>query len=322
MHFVYSIVFAFLCLLPPSAHAQPQVDSLALRQLIDFSRETQTDEFLLLHEGRVVYHWQNVYCDSTHYHTASMVKSWTGLVVGMLIDRGVIASEDEPVCRYLPDWADGCRHDITIRQLLTMSAGINRRSGAAGILAETDIRAYALGVHMDTLPDISFAYSNESVQLLGLLIERVTGKRAGEVFREWLFAPLGMSDTRLGQDAVGNDIVFGGAVTTVADAAKIGLLMANKGRYDGQQVVSSSWIERSLTPSRLAPYYGYLWWLDHNDTHPNFAAMGDYGQLIIVFPEQELVFVRRQSCNKATSGNMRWMGPKFLAMVAGVVKGS
>jgi CubicO group peptidase (beta-lactamase class C family) len=236
------------------------------------------------------------------------------------VDKGLILSEEDLVCNYLPEWKDGCENKVTIKNLLTMSAGLNRRSGAFGILAEENMNQYAQNVELDTLPNIRFNYSNESVQLLGLAIEKITGMSANDYFSQVLFEPLGMDSTRLGKDPIGNDIVFGGAITTIENASKIGLLMINKGRHNNDQIVSESWIRKSTSPSEKASYYSYLWWLDNNSENRNFAATGVFGQMTIVFPDLELLYLRRQSCNKDISGNMKWMGPKFLELLASIIK--
>ena len=299
--------------------ASAQINRAALDSLRQFSQATYTDEFMLIHQDEVVYHWQNPDCDAPTFNTASMVKSWTGLVIGNLIDRGLIKSEEDLVCQYIPEWQDGCEYDVTIQDLLMMSAGINRKRGAEGILDEVDMNAYAKNVELDTLPGVRFNYSNASVQLLGIVIEEASGKAAAKVFEEVLFEPLGMDSTSLYQDEAGNDIVYGGATTTLQDASKIGQLMLNEGRYQGQQIVPESWVKKSVSPSKQADFYGYLWWLDNNSKHKNFAATGDFGQMTIVFPGLDLVYLRQQSCNKDVSGNMTWMGPRFLEMIADVV---
>ncbi len=296
-----------------------KIDSSKLEKLIDFSRNTYTDEIMVMWKNQVVCNWINDNCDSVSFNTASMIKSWTGLVIGILLDEGLISSEEDLVCKYIPEWKDGCEYEITIKNLLTMSAGLNRRRGSEGILAVEDMHQFALNIQLDTLPNIKFNYSNESVQLLGIVIEKVTGKSANDYFHEVLFDPLDMKSSRLGKDPMGNDVVFGGAITTIGDAVKIGILMTNGGRYDGKQIISEAWINKSLVPSEFAPYYGFLWWLDNNSENKNFAATGDFGQMTIIFPNIDLIYLRRQSCNKKLSGNMKWMGPDFLKLVAGIV---
>jgi len=295
-----------------------RINSSNLETLIKYCDSTYADEILIVHKNKIVKHWKNEGCDSVLFNTASMVKSWTGIVIGILIDKGMIKSVNDYVCQYIPEWEDGCDHKVTIKNLLTMSAGLNRRRNL-GIISKDDMNQYAMSVKLDTLPNIRFGYSNESVQLLGIIIERVTGKKAQDYFNEVLFGPLEMSSTTLFTDKKGNDMVFGGAKTTILDAMKIALLYTNNGLYKGKSIVSKKWINESLEPSEFAPYYGYLWWLDNQSEDKNYAAQGDFGQLTIIFPNLDLIFLRQQSCNKTISGNMTFMGPAFLKLITGIV---
>ncbi|HAD11567.1 MAG TPA: hypothetical protein DCF33_03920 [Saprospirales bacterium] len=306
---------------PGLAFAQNfHADTAQIRQLITFCQHSMADEVLLLHHNQPIAHWRNPDCDSVYMGTASMVKSWTGLVLGCMIDRRLIGSVDDPVCQYLPEWKPGCEKDVRIRHLLTMSGGLNRRGGR-GVLSKAYMNAYVLQLSPDTFPDIRFSYSNESVQLLGMLMEKAAGKSGDQLFRECLFEPLGMDSTTLTRDSAGNVIFYGGCRTTVEDAAQVGQLMLNKGLHNGRQIVSAPWIARSVSPSDRAPYYGFLWWLDNQSAHKNYAATGDLGQMTIVFPDLELVFIRRQQCDLSPeSVAMRWMGPDFLALLSSTVK--
>lgn len=315
----FAILISFLSSTMMLAQQPIEVDQVQLDKLIEFSKKSYADEIMIIHQNSIICNWKNIDCDSLLYNTASMSKSWTGLVVGILIDRGLISGVDEAVCKYLPEWEDGCKHDVRISHLLNMTSGLNKRRGSEGLLAAPDINNFVLNIQLDTMPGIRFQYSNESVQLLGLIIERVTGKSANEYFHEVLFDPLGMDSTNLVKDPSGNYAVLGGAKTTVQDASKIGILMLQGGIFEGRQVVSQEWVNLSITPSSLAPFYGYLWWLDNNSNNKNYAATGDFGQLTIVFPDLKLVYIRKQACNKDKSGNMPWMGPAFLEMITNVI---
>lgn len=298
---------------------QSKTNTQKIDDLLKYLQKHKADEILIQHKGKEIVHWVNKDCDDKVMRTASMVKSWTGLVVGIMIDKQLIKDENELVCTYIPEWKDGCKHNVTIKNLLTMTAGFNRRPGATGILVEENMNHYVLNTRLDRKPNIRFNYSNESVQLLGVLIERVTKKTANAYFKEVLFDPIDMKNTTLTKDKSGNYIVFGTARTTVKDAAKIGDLMKNNGVYNGKRIVSEEWVKKSTQPSEKANYYGYLWWLDYNSKHKNFAATGDFGQVTIVFPELDLVFVRRQSCNKKPNENMSWMSSDFLKLLSGIV---
>ncbi|AEE51098.1 beta-lactamase [Haliscomenobacter hydrossis DSM 1100] len=310
--FILLLLYGLLQAQSPAA----TIDPLQVQKLIRFCDSSKADEIMLLHRDKVVLNWRNPHCDSLYMGTASMIKSWTGLVLGILIDRKLIKSVEDKVCTYLPEWKEGCTKNVTIQHLVSMSAGLNRK-GARGVLSKTSMNKYVLGLTLDTLPDVRFNYSNESVQLLGLVIEKVSKKPLDRVFADLLFKPLGMDSTRMSRDSAGNALAFGGGITTLQDAAQVGLLMHNMGQYRGRQIVSEQWVKASITPSKRAPYYGYLWWLDNTSKHKNYAATGDLGQMTIVFPELDLIFLRRQNCDLSPASlSMRWMGPQFLELIA------
>jgi len=153
-----------------------------------------------------------------------------------------------------------------------------------------------------------------------MVIENASGMKADDVFQKYLFDPLGMDSTHLVSDEAGNDIVFGGTKTTIRDAAQVGKLMMQDGKFNGKQLVSEEWIKASLTPGKHASYYGYLWWLDNVSPHHNYAATGDGGQLTIVYPELDLLFLRNQTCFPEGGHSMPWMGPYFLNLISDIVK--
>lgn len=304
-----------------SQNFDSEIDYQKLNKLIAFcDTTTEATEVLIFHRNKELIYWRDSACPNYGMNTSSMVKSWTGLVVGILIDKKIIDSINTPVSKFIPDWKPGIDNGITIKHLVSMTAGIDRRSGAQGILAEKDMKKYLLSFKPDTLPDVRFGYSNESVQLLGMVIESATGMNADAVFRKYLFQPLGMDSTHLAKDEAGNDIVFGGAQTTIRDAAQIGKLMMQKGSFNNEQVVSKNWISESLTPGKHAPYYGYLWWLDNVSSNSNYAATGDGGKLTIIYPELDLMFLRNQSCFPKGGHSMPWMGPYFLELIADIVR--
>lgn len=295
------------------------IDNHNLNDLLEFCDSTYADKVLILHRDSVIAYFQNPKCDSLYMNTASMVKSWTGLVVGNLVYRDLIDNVKDPVCKYLPEWKAGCKNNVTIEHLLTMTSGLAKMQPSESALVAKDINHFVLQLQPDRSPGLRFSYSNEGVQLLGILIEKVSGMTANEYFSKYLFHPLGMDSTALSRDRAGNDIVFGGCRTTIEDASKIGLLMLNKGKLHGQRIVSESWIDKSITPTKLVPYYGYLWWIDSGND--NYAAMGDFGQITIVFPKLKLLFLRQQSCkNNDGKYNMNWMGPEFLNKLSSIIK--
>ncbi|HMQ06159.1 MAG TPA: serine hydrolase [Saprospiraceae bacterium] len=297
------------------------IDPQKLQELIHMNDSLYANEILVYYKGDKVLYWRDSTCNVTNMIASSMLKSWTGLAFGTLLDRGIIKSLDELTCNWLPEWKEGCEKQVTLRHLITMTSGFNRRGGARGILAQDDHYQYLMNTKMDTVPNIRFGYSNESVQLLGMILERASGMEANEYYRKYLFEPLGMNSTTLWKDQAGKSwITYGGTTTTIHDAAKIGLLLRGKGNYNGQQIVSEAWIHQSLQPSHLVPYYGYLWWIDNQSKHKNVAASGDPGNYMIWFPNLDLLFIRNQACLTGMEYNSsRWMGPSFISKISDIV---
>lgn len=330
-HIKYILKHCHVCLLLVSSKnglPQSPVNTTPLEKLIQYCDSTKADEILLTKDNNVVCNWKrmefksvqmeeaSMACGSPYLYTASMVKSWTGLLIGVLMDKKMIHSVNDLACTYLPEWTIGCKDSITIKHLLTMTAGFDRL-GANGILSKGNANQFALNLKTKFKPGTRFNYSNESVQLLGMIIEHVTNLPAEKAFDKYLFAPLDMDSTSFAKDSVGNTIVYGGCTTTVYNAHKIAQLMLNKGKYKSTQVISSAWIEESISVKNVVNYYGYLWWIDRNSKYFNYAAMGDLGQITILFPEWNAVFIRKQSCDLSPQSiHMSWMGPAFIQLIA------
>lgn len=297
------------------------IDQKKLEELIHFNDSLYANEVLVIYKGEEIAYWRDEACENRGMGTASMLKSWTGLAFGTLLDQGLIGNLEEPACKWLPEWKEGCDNNVTLRHLITMTSGFNRRSGAKGILGQDDNYSYLMETRLDTMPGIRFGYSNESVQLLGMVLERASGMDAQTYFKKHLFAPLGMDSTTLVKDRAGkNWVTYGGCLTTIRDVAKIGMLLRQNGQYNGKQIVSENWINDSLTPSALAPYYGQLWWIDGNSDHFNVAAMGDPGVMMIWFPGLDLLFLRNQACKTEMKySSALWMGPHFIRKISEIV---
>lgn len=206
---------------------------------------------------------------------------------------------------------------------MTMTAGIDKRRGVKGpkraIFLEDDFNEFVTSIEPDTLPGIRWSYSNESVQLLAPVIESASGSTAQECFQTYLFEPLGMDSSALFTDPAGNAVTFGGAKTTLRDFLKVAQLMMNDGKLNGKRLLPEGWVEDSTTPTAQNAYYGLLWWCDPG--LGNFSAMGDFGQLCVVYPREKLVYLRYQTCrNQDQSQNLNWMGPQFFEMIRNTVQ--
>ena len=253
--------------------------------------------------------------DATSKHDMrSVSKSAISLLVGIAIDRKLIASADEPVVKFFPDYSSVKSpgwDNITLRHLLTMSSGMRWDEGRAWtdpkndepyLGSEADPVRYVLSKPIAAPPDTVWTYNGGGTDLLGNVIERVSGKPLEAFAREMLFAPLGISDWEWMKYRNEKIASAAGLRLRPRDAAKLGQLVLNKGDWNGRQIVSTRWIEQSVTPRFQAIglfgglfYYGQQWWMGRTLSGDKdvkwVAAQGLGGQRIVVIPELDLVMV-------------------------------
>jgi CubicO group peptidase (beta-lactamase class C family) len=137
-------------------------------------------------------------------------------------------------------------------------------------------------------PGTNWYYGDGNPQLISGLIHQLTGKTESEFAEEYLFGPLGI--TNYLWENTHDSLTLGsiGLWLTPRDMAKIGLLMANKGMWNGTRVVSDSWVKESTRKQSMYSNYGYYWYPVEDKA---FYAEGHGGQLIWVYPEYDLVVV-------------------------------
>jgi len=201
----------------------------------------------------------------------------------------LIKDLDAPVVSYFPEDADLRAPDkdrITLRHLLTMSAGLNS----------------------DRAPGVSFAYNDSETELIGAILKKVTGKTVDVLAQENIFAPLGIKDVEWYKSPFnGLPMSSSGLNLRPRDWAKIGQLVLNRGVWEGKQIVPASWVVQSTTEQIKTEEplsYGYQWWLgrslDKDRVVQWIAARGFNSQKTIIIPALDMVVVinaSRQSKN-------------------------
>lgn len=251
---------------------------------------------------------------TTKHDMRSVTKSVTSLLVGIAIDRKLIAGVDEPVLKFFPNTAAVKQPGwdaITLRHLLTMSSGIkwdealswtDPKNDGPHLVSEADPIGYVLARPVVAPPDVLWIYNGGGTELLGNIVEHVSGKPLEAFAREALFQPLGIADFEWKAYKNGKIAAAAGLRLRPRDAAKIGQLVLNRGQWNGQQVVSADWIAQSITPRFQAVgyfggtlFYGYQWWMGRSLARGKdikwVAAFGWGGQRIFIVPELDLVMM-------------------------------
>lgn len=250
----------------------------------------------------------------------SVTKSVTSLLVGIAADRDLLDVDDR-VAEYVPEWEGTASAGVTVRDILSNTSGRHwdQRSDYIGMaLRARDKTAYAIALGQDAAPGQRWVYNNSAVQVLEAVLESATNQPVAMFAEQNLFAPAGMDDTVLGDDAAGNANLFAGMRTTCADLGRLGQLVLQRGSVDGKQVISAEYLaDATGGPSTsLNAAYGLLWWLNHPGpaVMPGAAtggevvradgpvvpaapgdttwAVGFHQQILVVIPSRNAVAVR------------------------------
>jgi CubicO group peptidase (beta-lactamase class C family) len=255
--------------LPAPAPGKESIAPEALQKAIDYVDSRGTVALLVWQGGMLqLAHYGKGFGPSSLTDTASMHKSVMGILYGAALRDGFIKSIDDPASRYLPEWADDDRARITIRDLMTMTSGLENPIGFAPdspgtkLMLSDDIAAAALSRKAVAPPNTVFDYDNANSEALGIILQRATGMRYAAYLSRTLLAPIGAGDARVWLDRPdGMAHTFCCLQLAAEDWLRIGLLLKDRGRAEGRQVIPADWIDRMTTASDRNPNYGLQIWL-------------------------------------------------------------
>ncbi len=225
----------------------------------------------------------------------SVGKSFYSAAIGIAIDEGWITSLDQKASELLTEWVGTNKENITIRNMLEMRAGLPANTN---VFFEVDQTAHALTLQPVNTPGTTFLYSNANSQLFELLLLRATGLTAHAYLTEKVLTPIGIDTNQVGLwfDRTGiNPMSYCCIDMRAEDFARFGLLYARGGAWDGVQVISSAYVNESLSPQ--SDFYGLQWWVLNQSFFSAAvpisvsAALGLDGQKIYVWTEEDVVLV-------------------------------
>lgn len=283
----------------------------------DFLESTRTTGLMVLQGDTIIYekYFNGLEKGTTHI-SWSVAKSVVATLLGIAYEDGLINSLQDPITKYLPQLSESGYNEVRIKDILNMSSGVGfnedyrdfnsdiNRFGRAFALGSS-YESFALSLKREREPGTYNHYVSIDTQVLGMLLEKVTGKRLSVYLKEKLWDPMGMEfDAQWIIDKTGMELALGGLNITLRDYAKMGLLYLQKGKWKGQQIVPEEWIKLATSPD--APHlmpgrdnpkssnrygYGFQWWTPEKPMNDFFAA-GIYNQYIYVHPDKDLVIVK------------------------------
>lgn len=235
----------------------------------------------------------------------SVAKSIMSIGAGIALDMGLIESLDIPICKWIPQFNEGrdmLHRAITLRHLLTMTSGIYWNGGihyhcpmVVQMRRSHDWISHIADCAVTELPGTKFVYKEWDVILLAKVLDVVCGDMY-DFIDENLYTPLEIESEKwykspcgvfysIAEGDEGEEESWGNL--NALDMLKLGQLFLDKGVWNGQQILSESYISQAISPSKCDSGYGLLWWRGDNW----YGCRGYGGQSITVLPEHEIIVV-------------------------------
>lgn len=240
-------------------------------------------------------------------------KTVLSLAVGRAITLGYLKLDD-PIGMYLPE-ADASHGALTVRHLLTQTSGLQLVLADEAAALTADPVQYTLALPSWYAPGTEFMYAQNTLTTLSRVLERATGQDFQAFAQQELMAKVGIARDHWVwlRDRSGTTFAWGGLLLRPDDQARLGHLMLNDGKWGTAQLISHAYINQATTGTAANPGHGFLLWLNAGDTfkaasigrpvpvaHPvlpgtprdTYASLGAMGQMTVVVPSRDLVFVR------------------------------
>lgn len=281
----------------------------------EYMEELGTKAFLVFKGDTLLYeeYWEE-HTDETVSNSFSMSKTLVAILVGIAIEEGKIEGLDVSASKYLPEFRDDDRKKITLRNLLTMSSGLDWTESGANPLSDNaesyygwNLRELVTGQKLISEPGKKFNYQSGNTELLGLILEEATGTDLTKYAEEKVWSKIGAnSDAYWSLDDEGGDEkAFCCIYATARDYARLGSLLLHKGKIGDEQIIPRWFYEEMIVPQEMATKegvpnlrYGLHLWTYFGKTNPVYYYQGIKGQYVITIPKENLMIVRLGSHNK------------------------
>ena len=281
--------------------------NLTLRQTMDYIDVPAAA--IVIHNDEIIFeHYSDGWNRDSQSCIFSVTKTITSLLCGIAHKDGYIKSLSDPVTDYIPELkdADPMFAQLRIEHLLDMTAGLdfdenyswNPFSKMAKLYMGNNSLKVLKSLKFINIPGENFSYDSATTAILGLVVERATGKPYADYLSEKVWQPLGMERSALiGLDSQKHHVAksFAGLTTNVRDLAKVGRLFLNNGCNDGEQIVDAAFVRRCLsthTSGKEMGRYSYSWYWgvedEENGKRKFFDTLEELEQYYKSHPEKSV----------------------------------
>lgn len=239
----------------------------------DYSREHRGLSVLVMKGDKIVFEdYQNGHQADEPWMLASGTKSFSGVMLAAAVEDKLIKNFDEKVSDTITEWkSDPKKSQITIRQLLTLTSGVD-----SGQIGRVPTYAEAITKTLEADPETRFEYGPVPFQIFGEIMTRKLKPRKEDVMsylKRRILDPIGL---KVGNWRIENDqpLLPQGASLTAREWVKFGLFLKNGGKWNGKQLVKKALLDELVIGSKANPAYGITFWLNKKGTDPRGRPMG------------------------------------------------
>lgn len=300
----------------------PQHSSFGKTSLTEEERNyldsLRTASFLVFHRDSLLFEgYGEGFAQDSVSNSFSVAKSIVNVLAGIALKEGAINGLEERVAEYLPSFQKGKKSQIRIRDLMSMRSGLNWEESGADPFSHNarayygdDLQGLIRELKVVEEPGTRFDYQSGNTLILGALLRKATGMSLAKYAERKLWRPLGAVHPAFWNldHKEGMEKAFCCFYAIPRDFARIGRLYLQKGSWQGEQLLDSSYVTRSVSPSgrkgKRTPFYGLFWWLERYEGQKVFYARGILGQYIIVVPAEEMIIVRTGREREDKNGRM------------------
>lgn len=284
---------------PRQVHSQ--ISTSTVDQIVKEARDIGTMNSIIVVQSDstlIEDYWGRMRRGSTT-NIKSASKSILSLLIGIAIEKGYLESVDQPIGPFFQDYfdtnPDATKEAITIRDLLTMRAGLETTSSRnyGTWVTSRDWVKYILDQEMDGTPGREMIYSTGSSHLLSVILTRASGMSTRDFANRYLFRPLDITVGGWDRDPQGYFMGGNNMALSPRSLVKIGRLLMDMGVHDGEQLIPRQWILDSVSIYTKSNYndnnFGYMWWRRMVSDYHVIFAWGSGGQYMIMLPELDAI---------------------------------
>ena len=267
-------------------------------------KELESIAYLVIKNDSIFYEaYYDGYGKDSYTNSFSMAKSIVSAALGKALQRGEIKSLDQKVIEFLPELKGKYKDEVTVGDLSSMASGLDWDeayyspfSVVTRAYFDKDLRNVMLGLEIKDKPGQEFIYKSGDTELLTMVLEKATGKYMTDYISEYFWKPMGAENPALWQldhEGDGVEKSYCCFTSNARDFARFGKLYKDEGLWNGDKILDSAFIRKSITPRfKDAPEYGYGWWLVNHKEQDFFYMRGHLGQFVIVSPKDNVIIVR------------------------------